>query len=499
MYCYWVLSCPGKQAVKSSHTMVRPAKDPKTSIPKKPQSLVWRHFGDNLDGQHVHCVVCREKGDSVSIKISDFSTKSLWNHLDSFHKKEFKDIKAEEKEKALANNAAVEKAPRKKTDENYGTQDKIKDAFNKMNKYDVNGAKQSNFDKALVEFLADNFVPFEVVNSESFKRLVAELDKRVNAKTARTYSRHMEDMAHEVMEDVKKAIDEFCDASAAITTDLWKSRAKDDYISITVSFVDKLFRLHRFTPFCSPFMDKHTGENIQEVMDFDLEDKLKLPADIPKWGVADNASNMVKAINLSILELYTCCCHTQQLAINDAEECILVGHNPNNIPLANETRWDSTHACMEGVVYHEECLMRLARRGELVVEDIEGIRNNFIPSINDFLMIKAGVQVLQKCKVTTKIFEQEKVPTVPHVIERLYNMDQELDEFINKPANLRNNRKAVKFAEVLRQQLLKENRFPDFGMHRPLNCFGNYLNPSLKGIHLKLKNTLQNTKDLLEE
>ena len=86
----------------------------------------------------------------------------------------------------------------------------------------------------------------------------------------------------EILEDVKKAVKKFCDASAAITTDLWTSRARDSYISITVHFVDELFRLHRWTPFCSPFTDRHTGENIQEVVDMDLGDKLELSSVFPE-------------------------------------------------------------------------------------------------------------------------------------------------------------------------------------------------------------------------
>ena len=36
--------------------------------------------------------------------------------------------------------------------------------------------------------------------------------------------------------------------------------------------------------------------------------------------------------------------------------------------------------------------------------------------------------------ITKKIFEQEKVPTMPHVLERMYNVDQELEE-ISKDDN----------------------------------------------------------------
>ena len=153
---------------------------------------------------------------------------------------------------------------------------------------------------------------------------------------------------------------------------------------------------------------------------------------------------------------------------------------------------------MEGVLYHEECLMKLARRGELTKEDPNtGERKSLIPSISDFIMIKAAVKVLEKCKITTKLFEQEKVPTIPLVVERLYTVDAELGDIIQEAKNKSDSRMIVKFTEVLREKLLP--RFPDFGTDRELHRFGNYLNPSLKGLHLKLLKINSQTKEELEE
>ena len=153
--------------------------------------------------------------------------------------------------------------------------------------------------------------------------------------------------------------------------------------------------------------------------------------------------------------------------------------------------------CMEGVLYHEECLLRLARKGLLQVEGSDGIKRKIIPSISNFLMIKAGVKILKHCKITTKIFEQEKVPTVPLVTDRLFTMDKELEDFIDDKTNRKIDIKAVEFDEVLREELGK--RFPEYGTNNLLNANGNYLNPSLKGIHLKLLKKMDKTKDEMEE
>ena len=104
-----------------------------------------------------------------------------------------------------------------------------------------------------------------------------------------------------------------------------------------------------------------------------------------------------------------------------------------------------------------------------------------VPSIEEFELIDTGVQVLKICRDTTKVFEQEKVPTLPLVVERLYNMDcllKELQE--NEGPQIRD------FCEALRENLSSEDRFPNFGMENTLNCMANYLNPTLRGCHLKL-------------
>ena len=154
------------------------------------------------------------------------------------HKKEFLDMEAEESDERK------EKAPLGlKKDENTP---KIADAFKQMTKVDPHGRKQSNYDKKLLELLACKFIAFEVVDSYEFKNFVTELDKAINLKCSTTYSRQMEELSNEVLMDVKKAVKEFCTSSAAITTDLWTSRARDSYISVTLHFVDELYRLHRY-------------------------------------------------------------------------------------------------------------------------------------------------------------------------------------------------------------------------------------------------------------
>jgi hypothetical protein len=210
--------------------------DQKHVIPKKPKSKVWKYYGDNFDGQYAHCLICKEKNKTVSIKVMDGSTKGLRVHLKTLHTEEWKDVEQEKQE---------EQEKTKKVEPKSDNTPKIADVFSKMSKVNPTGAKQTSYDQKLLELLACRYVPFELVDSPEFKAFVTELDKSINLKSARTYSRQLEKYSQEVLEDVKKAVNKFCTVSAAITTDLWTSRVRDSYISITLHFVDEMFRLHR--------------------------------------------------------------------------------------------------------------------------------------------------------------------------------------------------------------------------------------------------------------
>ena len=207
----------------------------KTVMPAHPKSRVWEYFGDSEDGEFAHCLICKyTKKASVKIKVTHGSTQALRNHMKYLHKKEYQEM--EEK--------AVKPVEAKKAENT----PKISEAFTKMIKVDPQGKKQSKYDKKLLEFLASKFIPFEVVDSEEFASFIMELDRflftntmldiftnpilhpnqiqrfilaqirSINLKTAKTYSNQLEQLSEEVLLEVKKLVDEYCTASAAITT-----------------------------------------------------------------------------------------------------------------------------------------------------------------------------------------------------------------------------------------------------------------------------------------
>ena len=173
-------------------------------------------------------------------------------------------------------------------------------------------------------------------------------------------------------------------------------------------------------------------------------------------------------------------------------ECKKFGHSAKVINQANDTRWDSRCQNMEDVLHHEQCLLSLASKGKLKVKPKNEPAYSLVPSIDEFRLVKAAVKVLKVCKITTKVMEQEKVPTLPLVTQRLYDMDKELESLIEEDED----EVVTEFCEVLKENLQK--RYPHYGTRLDLNSFGNYLNPCCKGVHLKLVEKFEETKDLLE-
>ena len=93
------------------------------------------------------------------------------------------------------------------------------------------------------------------------------------------------------MLEVTKLIKEYTDASIAITSDIWTSRRQDSYLCVSCHFIDKLFRIHRWTPAVALFNESHTRENIQMA----LKRLVCITLDsLPLFATTDNAANMMK-------------------------------------------------------------------------------------------------------------------------------------------------------------------------------------------------------------
>jgi hypothetical protein len=101
----------------------------------------------------------------------------------------------------------------------------------------------------------------------------------------------------------------------SLTSDIWTSRAKDGYLSLTGHFIDSQWKPVSVVLGVTEFNERHTAKNIADVMrimieDWDIEFKILS-------CTRDNGTNMVAALDLLDVMAIPCIAHTLQLVIHD--------------------------------------------------------------------------------------------------------------------------------------------------------------------------------------
>ena len=249
-------------------------------------SLVWDFFARTETGGE--CNTCKKY-----IPTKHGNTSWMIRHL-ALHKEPHKEylekknareaIKEKEKEAGKKRKCHFDQVPTKQPKLDF--------------KPPSDSAIQNKFEDALLEYIADFGVSFR--QAAGLKDLISVLNRRIKVPSRWSLARKTDDKAKKVLNEVKnimaavRASEEL--VSIGFTTDLWTSRAGDSYISLTCSFIDHNWRLHRWTPFVRHFPGRHTGERIALKLDNMIEELGLDDLEIKKWSVNDNASNQKKAI-----------------------------------------------------------------------------------------------------------------------------------------------------------------------------------------------------------
>ena len=475
------------------------------------RSLVWCHFSKKDDGKGAVCKYCKKY-----IPIKYGNTSGLIRHL-PLHKEAYKEY---EDQKKVRDDKKAEEVEEKKRKAGTGSGDSRQMKQPKLNFEKpavTDPVLQEKFDDALLEYIATSGVSF--AQAAGLKDLIAVVNKRIKVPSKWTLARKTDIKAKAVLGEVNKimaavrASEEL--VSIGFTTDLWTSRAGNSFISLTTSFIDHKWRMHRWTPFVKHFPGSHTGVRIALQLDSMIEELHLDTIAIQKYSVNDNAANQKKAIQESAyLTEYNCDIHTMQLGIQDTfkdvvgmktvldnskaiarfthqttlameqlkKECKLHGvpfRKPKN---PQETRWNSSYACMESVWHLRKPLH------DLMDKDPKWAQ--FTLNFREWKLLEGAVKLLKPFLVATKMLEAEKTPTINLVIERIVTLEDGLKRFI---ADRNNCQFGVTFAKSLLKNL--QFRFPASGTERFERRVANYLDPRYKGVHImNMLGVLEETK-----
>ncbi|XP_011706019.1 PREDICTED: zinc finger BED domain-containing protein 1-like [Wasmannia auropunctata] len=276
------------------------------------RSVIWKIFTKSKYGPFARCNICKN-----DYKTSG-NTSNLLDHCKRKHKLEF-DRLLKQNDAEINNEANEEDCDdpvagptvvkqRKVTVKDYMTKECIP--------YDKNSDRKITLDQLLVEYIAHDLEPFRIVERDSFKQFVHELDKKYEL-PSRTHLKkvllpQLYNKRKVVLAKILSTVNHI-----SITTNLWTSTANDGIITITAHFIydDDIKSAVLET---RKVVGHHTAEHIAEELDEMLQ----------KWNirekivtmVSDNASNMIKTATVLKVRHSPCFAHTINLVALDVLE-----------------------------------------------------------------------------------------------------------------------------------------------------------------------------------
>ena len=223
----------------------------------------------------------------------------------------------------------------------------------------------------------------------------------------------------------------------ALTSDLWTSRTKESYLTITCHFVTSTWELKSLVLETFGFEKDHTAENIAASFQKTAEE----------WGISrkvvamvtDNAANVVAAVRHTGWTHVPFFAHTLNLAVSEAikadtkihqlrKSCrdivsffhrsvkasenlkeiqLQLGIPENKLIQEVETRWNSTYYMFERITeQHQAITTALCLSG----------RNAMCLSSSDVSLLKAAMAILKPFEATTKEISADKHVSISKVI-----------------------------------------------------------------------------------
>lgn len=255
---------------------------PPSSEPPKPkrknQSMVWSSFTKKYVGDpprpRAFCNYCEA---DYAADGNKNGTKNLLDHLSKCKKNPNKlPSKPDKRQKTLAYEKGVE------GDENPSNLVLAK-------KFDHNHAIALR--QALAEFLIVDELPFRIVESPQFRKLLRMLEPRFQVPSRMTIARTCIDIFKDQKAWLKSMI-KACDSRVCLTTDAWTSIQNLSYMVVTAHWIDKEWKLQKRV-ISFRLIDNHKGDTIGAQVEECLHD----------WGIdkimtitVDNASSNDTAI-----------------------------------------------------------------------------------------------------------------------------------------------------------------------------------------------------------
>lgn len=342
-------------------------------------SNVWQYF--KIAAAHspkAECLLCRAQISRGGLNTSNFNTSNLRTHLKRKHAEI--QVQNENPDQNLLGLPGPSSTLSEKNDSPKPPkiQPTLLQVLKKKEKFRKGGPQDTAITNKIAEMVCVDLQPLTIVEDVGFRRLVSHLEERYEMVSRKTLSTVV---IPKIVKSVSEKISEIVTTASTFsnTSDIWTSKSGNDFISVTVHFIDDDWQLQHLLLEVLPFSgESHTAVNIEENLRVCFR-KWRIEIGNISAMVTDSAANMKSAVTRLDITSVSCMVHSLQLVVNSG--CLkqksvanvvgtarrLVGHyhhsvlakksltkaqNDLNIPqhclIQDEpTRWDSTYLMLE--------------------------------------------------------------------------------------------------------------------------------------------------------
>ncbi len=279
----------------------------------------------------------------------------------------------------------------------------IAEGFTRGQPLDRSSPRWAQITTAVTRFIAKDMQPYSTVNDCGFRHLLQVLEPRYTPPDRKLLAtKYMPALYEQEKVRIQQKIEVIKDFG--LTTDIWTSRAKHAYISLTIHYIDDAFQLQSHLLGTREFPESHNAENIND----------ELQEIVRNWGLTesgvagittDNGSNILAAVDLLQWPRVSCFSHTLQLGVEKAMKLPQVAkalarcrrlvshfnhsakssyllknkqedlhHKKHSLVQDVVTRWNSAYYMVERVLEQQQPLCATLfelRKGDLMPSDAE--------------------------------------------------------------------------------------------------------------------------------
>uniref|UniRef100_A0A8C4WWM8 BED-type domain-containing protein n=1 Tax=Eptatretus burgeri TaxID=7764 RepID=A0A8C4WWM8_EPTBU len=383
-------------------------------------SMIWSFYGfeknpekpsEFLNPKQVRCVLCSKKLSYMS------STSVMHKHLKSFHPREARGMEGHAKRDRDQLSSSTH--------------------FQSATPYAAGSARHKELTTAVARFIVKGMRPIYTVEEEGFRNMLKIFDQRYTLPSRKSFSSVIIPQLYNNVKE-ESVVPQLQEASyVALTTDMWTSRASDNYIGVTAHFVNRDWSIGHFTLENAELPPPHDYEHIASAMheileDWNLKDKLSAV-------VTDNATNITEAVREGLgFPHITCFGHTLNLMVKvglnsggikttlarcsklvefarhsaKAKYTLAAHHHIIDFPVHNliqdlDTRWSSTHDMLKRILEQQQPISNLL---------IEMKRKELDLSDREVSIAEKIVEVLEPVRDITESFSSETSVTISGIL-----------------------------------------------------------------------------------